>query len=123
MATVFTEQEWPAEFLISEANGTLSRENVTLAPQTSGLKAGTVLGKITASGKYTEYDNAASDGSEVASAILLAETVESTVDQQVAVIDIQAEVQTSLLVWKTGLSAGDKTAGLADLLTRFIKAR
>lgn len=35
------------------------------------LRAGLVLGKITASGKYTEYDDAAVDGSETAKYVLL----------------------------------------------------
>lgn len=38
------------EFLLSEANGTRSRENVTLAASQGDLPAGTVLGKITKAG-------------------------------------------------------------------------
>lgn len=40
------------------------------ATPTTKLRAGLVLGKITASGKYKEYDNAASDGSQTAVGIL-----------------------------------------------------
>lgn len=41
------------------------------------LKRGTVLGKITASGKYTKADSAATDGSNVGSAVLV-EDVDAT---------------------------------------------
>ena len=37
---------------------------------TSVLRAGLVLGKVTASSKYKQYDNAAADGSEVAAGFL-----------------------------------------------------
>lgn len=122
MATTVLEQPWPAEFVRAEAPGTLSRENVILVPS-AGLKAGTVLGKITLSGKYTEYNNAATTGAEIARAILLTEVLGSASDQMIAVIDALAEVESKLLVWGAGQSEADKTAGLADLATRFIKAR
>lgn len=38
---------------------------------TSILRAGLILGKITASGKYAQYNNAASDGTETAVGILV----------------------------------------------------
>lgn len=38
------------------------------------LRKGLVLGKVTATGKYKEYDNAASDGTQVAAGILDDET-------------------------------------------------
>lgn len=122
MATVLTEHHWPAEFLLSEAPGSLSRENVVLLPN-AALSSGSVLGKVTASGKYTHYDTDAGDGTEIAAGILLAETVASEVEQGVAIIDTLAEVSAALLVWKSGLDDADKAAGLVDLRARFIKAR
>ena len=41
------------------------------------LAEGTILGKVTASGKYAAYDNAASDGTQTAVGIL-SETVDAT---------------------------------------------
>ena len=52
-------------FLKSEANGSLSREAIVIASGVGVLLAGTVLGKVTATGKYKAYDNDASDGTEV----------------------------------------------------------
>lgn len=68
--TVLTEGRHVGEFLVSEAEGTLSREEVTVTQAGSPIVSGTVLGKITASGKYVPYSNAASDGTEAAAAIL-----------------------------------------------------
>ena len=74
------------------------------------------LGKVTASGKYVAYSNAATDGSEVARAINLFAVPDSAADQTVAAITRQAEVMGSAL---TGLDA----AGKADLLAAGIVVR
>jgi hypothetical protein len=125
--TAITERQYPGEFLHAECPGSISRETVTVTvPGATTLAPGTVLGQISASGKYVEYDNAASDGSEVAVGVLYSEQVNDAVgaaDQSGVVIDFGAEVRSADLTWKTGLSAGDQTAGIADLKTRFIKVR
>ncbi len=51
--TTYNEPARPLEFLISEANGQLSRENVTLAVSQGDLVPGAVLGKITKAGTAT----------------------------------------------------------------------
>lgn len=58
------------------------------------------------SGKYVAYDNTATDGSEVAAAILYAAVADSTSDQKAAAVVRDAEVDESLL---TGLDAAGKT--------------
>ena len=45
---------------------------MTLAATAKALPAGQVLGIVTASGQYAPYDDAATDGTEVAVAILYA---------------------------------------------------
>jgi hypothetical protein len=69
--SVITQGVQKDEFLISEATGFRSRESeiVTVAGSVA-LPSGTVLGRITASGKLIKYSNAASDGSQTAVAIL-----------------------------------------------------
>lgn len=69
--TTLTQGIEPLEFLLSEANGKLSRDQatVTLAANTP-LQSGQVLGKITASGKYVAHNTGASDGSQNAAAVL-----------------------------------------------------
>lgn len=69
--TILTEGVRDAAFLISEANDWRSRDEVTVTATGAALDAGTVLGKITSTGKYVLHDNAAVDGSENAAAILL----------------------------------------------------
>lgn len=103
-----TEARRTGEFLISEASGTRSREEVTIAAAAGAMVAGTVLGKITASSKYVAYNNAAADGSEVAAGILYNAVADLAVDQKVAAYVRDAEVTGIRL---TGLD----TPGTADL--------
>lgn len=49
-------------------------KNVTLAAGTGTLSQGTVLGKITASGKFTKVDSTSTDGSQTANAVLADDT-------------------------------------------------
>lgn len=113
---MLTETLHPAEFLISEANGTISRAHVTIAAAAPAMAAGTVLGKITDSGKYTAYSNAASDGTEVAAGILYAAVADSASDQAAVAIVRHAEVTGDLLT-------GSDAAAVADLATLQILVR
>lgn len=97
-----------AEFLLSEANGTRSREQVTVAAAAAAMVAGTLVGKITATGKYKAYNSANTDGTEVAAGVLYHDVPDSTSDQKAVIIARDAEVQSSEL---TGSDAG----GVADL--------
>ena len=63
--TILTEGVHAGEFLLAEANGHISRETVVVQSG-ENLVAGTVLGKITANGKYIAYSDGNADGSEVA---------------------------------------------------------
>lgn len=92
-----------------------SRENIVVVSGSGPLPTGTVLGKITASGKYGVYDNAGSGGVEVAAAIL-AEPVDATGgDVKGAAVVRLAKIAPGGLTWKSTLSAADEAAGLADL--------
>ena len=61
--TVLIEGRHPGEFLMTEANGQRSRENITIASGGGIIAPGTVLGKITATGKYLASAVGATDGS------------------------------------------------------------
>ena len=106
--TVLTEGKHAVEFLLSEGNGSISREEITIAAAAGALVPGTVLGKITATGKYVAYSNAAADGSEVAAGVLYAAAPDLAADQKAVAIVRQAEVMDSML---TGIDA----AGRVDL--------
>lgn len=111
-----TEARRTGEFLISEASGTRSRSEVTIAAAAGALVAGTVLGKITATQKYVAYNNAASDGSEVAAGVLYAAAPDLAVDQKAVAFVRDCEVAEMRL---TGLD----TPGKADLLALGIITR
>lgn len=106
--TVKTEGQHAGEFLISEASGTRSRESITVTG--GSYPAGQVLGKITASGKYTVYDAAVdpADGSETAAAILHSAVDASSADAKGVGIVRDAEVR------GTDLTDND-AGGTADL--------
>lgn len=76
---------------------------------------GTILAKITASGKYTicipTAESATSDGSEIPCAIL-AETIDATSEDKEAVIYLTGEFNSSALTAGTG----NTVAGLTDAL-------
>ncbi len=92
-----------------------SRENITVVAGSGKLPTGTVLAKITASGKYGVYDNAGTGGTEVAAGIL-AEPVEvGATDVKAAAVVRFAKIAPGGLTWKVSSTAADKTAGLADL--------
>src|SRR3546814_4150857 len=68
----------------------ISSEEAIIVASAGAMVAGTVLGKITASGKYKKYDPVAVDGSEVAAnaVILYADTPLLAADQK-ATIDVR----------------------------------
>ena len=70
--TTLTEGRHTGGFIVWEAARDYCREVVTIATGGANpvLEPGTVLGKITASGKYAAHDPAAVDGTETAVAVL-----------------------------------------------------
>jgi hypothetical protein len=68
MTTIKTQGMNTREFLLSEGAGRISREQIIVV-KGDALPAGQLLG-TTGTGEYAPYNNAATDGSEVATAIL-----------------------------------------------------
>lgn len=102
--------------------GPISRDKaVLLAGQT--LIAGTVLGRITDSGKYALHDPDATDGSQTAAAVLLVDCTASGADATALILARLAEVKSALLTFKSGITAPQKAAALADLAGKNIIAR
>jgi hypothetical protein len=107
--TVLTENLRPGEFIISEANGTRSRDVVTIDASAGAMVPGTVIAKLVAGGKYVAYvESLGTDGSEIAAGILCAAVDDSASDQQAVIISRDAEV---LEICLTGLDS----VGKADL--------
>ena len=105
---ILTESTHNTEFLLMEEEGSFSRTQIVIAAAAPALASGTLLGKITASGKYVAYANGAADGSETCVGILLNAVPDAAVDQKAVMINRVAEVMTSRL---TGLDA----PGIVDL--------
>lgn len=122
MPQVLTEGPRTAEWLLSEADGTRSRDVVTVHILSGqSLDSGTVLGKVTASGKYVPSVNAASDGSQTAVAVLYndLDAPDADTDVQATAITCDAEVWGALLNGGTALESGV----VGELLAVGIKVR
>lgn len=119
--TIFTEGKHAGEFIMSEGDGAISRENVTIVSGQT-LHAGAVLGKITSGGKYKAYDNNAGDGSQTAVAILIDACDASAADTPAAVIARLAEVNGDCLDWGSQSPTQD-AAGIVDLALVYIIVR
>lgn len=74
-----TEPNRSGDFLLFEEDHHYSRDVVTIAAS-ADLEPGTVLGKVTASGKFIRSVETASDGSETATAVLLSPAKAETAD-------------------------------------------
>jgi hypothetical protein len=121
--TTLTENNRDAGFLVSEGPGQFSRDDVTIAINQT-LEAGAVLGQVSASGEFVEFDPAGRGGAEIAAAVLLyATTTDATNTARAAVISRLAEVSGSLLVWKTGITQAQIDAAVAQLAGNDIIAR
>lgn len=65
--------------------------------------------------KYTEHDAAATDGSQDAVAVLYDAVNATDVDAKGVSHERLCEVDGDSITWKTGISAGDKAAGIKNL--------
>lgn len=119
--TVFTDGPRTAEYLISEANGHRSRSTGQLAAGVAGrLNAGTVLGKVTATGHYNVYNPANADGTQNVAAILFEDGVAGDIR---TLTDKDAEVKASKLTWFAGATQNQIDTGIAALAALGIVAR
>jgi hypothetical protein len=116
MPNLFNEGRHPGEFLLSEAEGTRSREVVTIPAGSGIIAAGTVLGRITANGNHVPSPATGADGSQTAVAIALYGVDATTVPQKVTVITRDAEVKADALVYAPSVNDGPTRAAKATQL-------
>lgn len=110
-----TELRGPGLFIATEANGSISREEVQLS-EDQDLRAGTILGQVEATGEYVQVDPDANDGSEVAKAILYRATKTAVGETKFEVVIARhAEVVATELVYPDGADAGEIDAINAQL--------
>lgn len=111
-----------AEFLVAEANGDRSRDQITIA-YSKDLPPGTVLGKITTGGKFKQFDPDATDGSETAAGVLYDWAEASAGDVRGVGVVRDAVVVRGALAFASGVSQGDQDAAIDALAERGIVAR
>lgn len=106
----------------SEKQWGRNRSDVTYNGAATTLEIGTVLGKVTASGKYVVLAPAASDGSQTAAAVVVEKkTVPATTDTKVQVVggDVGYQVQVGLLdtglIFPAGITAPQRATALTNL--------
>lgn len=114
---IVNEGRHTGHFLLSEANGSRSRDIITLVAGSGTVEDGDVLGKITASGKYAPHDPTEDDGRETASAVHLGKVVvPADADVEAVAITRDAEVKAVALGFSAATdTAPEKAAVLADL--------
>lgn len=126
--STLTEGQHVGEYILEEPAPLISREKktVTVAAGTK-LESGHVLAELSATGKFVEYDNAGTDGSEEAAGILYTECDnsdgEASADFTATVVCRLAAVRKASLQWNSGVDAAGKTAAYADLEALQIVAR
>lgn len=111
MPTTFTETPRDLAFLLSEANGMLSREAITILSGEGKLKAGTVLGKIL----YGAISTAAKSGGNTGNGTISAPTVIGGSGAKVGVYKLRFTAATTwTLVDPEGFEVGSGANGVAN---------
>lgn len=107
-------------FVQSEANFARSRDQVTILGGSAGpgapIYAGTVLAKVTASGKYVAAVNSAGDGSQTAVAVLWEDCDPTDGDVIASVVSRDAEVRAADLTYDSSVDDNTKKATKATQL-------
>ncbi len=99
---VLTEGMHDGEFIVSESNGNRSRGTGTIISD-QVLAAGSLLGVVTASGKYKLHTHGAADGSEVVAGIIFGNEDATGADLLERTIVLRdAEVNGGELTYSTG---------------------
>ena len=116
--TMLTEGKPAGGFLVWEVLRDYTRETVTIASGAGKLEPGTVLGKITAGGKYTTLAPAATNGSQNAAGILW-DTVDASTSDAPGVIMLRgpAIVNRHEIIWPEGATEAQITAATSALAT------
>ena len=115
--TVLNENPHDGNFILSEDDeGRLSRDNIIVASGAGKLRPGTVLGKLTASGKFVPSPETAADGSETAVAVLVGSVDATSADVIAVAVTRHAEVNRYGLLYDATVDDDAKKAGKWDQL-------
>lgn len=106
-----------------EGKNRFSRDDDVLASGSGVVITGTVLGRVTASGKFKPLAPGASDGTQIAAAIILQRADATSTDKIVVNLKRRAQVVLQALIWPAGISDTQKSTALAQLEALGIIAR
>jgi len=112
----------PSDVLFFEEERDYSRQEVTVILG-QNIKTGTVLGKITTSGKYKILAPTAADGSQTAIAVALYDVDATAGDTAGVVLKRLGAVKDAGLIYPTGITAAQKTTAINDLESAGILVR
>lgn len=114
-AKTFT-QIMDGDFVIKEANGTMSREQILLL-RGARIESGTVLGKITASGLWKPLDLAAVDGSAVAAGVLrnMRDALAGADTRRSVAMVRNCDLNGKKLIWPAGITVNQRKTAEGQL--------
>lgn len=112
-----------SDIVKAEAEDAFSRDEDILASGSGIVQAGTVLGKVTASGKFKPLAPGASDGTQIAGAVILQRSDATSADQTVVNLKRHAQVVSQRLRWPAGINDAQRKAAVDQLKTLGIVAR
>lgn len=110
-------------YVVSEAHGYRSREQAVIAAGSGRLRAGTVLGRVTATGKLKPFAPGAADGTQTAAAILWESCDATDGDVRRTITARDSEVHGNVLTFGEGTTDQQKTAAMASLAALGIVGR
>ncbi len=105
----------PHDWLKHETDPVLGRRAGTIKSGAGVIACGQVLGKVTATGKYTVLAPTAEDGSEAAAAIAIAPVDATAADAETAILVRDAQIVPAQLTWPAGITTNQKNAALVQL--------
>lgn len=117
-----TEMTRLGDLVYWEEDARFSRENVVVASG-STLAIGTVVGKVTATGKVVQINFSGNDGSQNAYGVVIDDYDATNGDVRGVAIVREAVVNDSKLVWPSGATAEQKANALAQLAAKGVITR
>ena len=113
--SVFAEPLNLGDLLKYEAPNLYSRDRVTVASG-QNLPLGTVVGIVTATGKYKQLDPSAEDGTQVAAGVLLQACDAALIDRDDGlVVARHAIVANHALAWPDAITTAEQLTSIAQL--------